>query len=182
MVAAGYGDQPLYDLSVSTGDQTAEKRIGLRKMEVINEVDKIGKSIIVSVNDVHVWCKGATGFPAMPCPRQTPAVYRELLEDSVAANMNMIRVWGGGQYEADCFYETCDNRGCSYGTTLCSPARTRLLLIIANCVEEIEYQGKRLRDHASIALWCGDNEVIGALTWYPNPSKTATPTWSIMIA
>jgi len=166
---AGYGEQPLYDLEVSTGTQTVQKRIGFRELEIINEKDEIGKSLIVCVNGVQVFCKGANWIPcdAMPT-RQTPEVIRELLEDAAAANMNMIRVWGGGQYEAETFYESCDELGLLVWQDLmfaCSlyPSTDEF---VANCVDEVEYQVKRLRDHTSIALWCGDNEVIGALGWY----------------
>lgn len=166
---AGYGDQPLYDLEVSTGTQTTSKRIGFRQLEIINEKDEIGKSLIVRVNGVDVFCKGANWIPcdAMPT-RQTPEVERELLEDAAEANMNMIRVWGGGQYETESFYDTCDELGLLIWQDLmfaCSlyPATDDF---VASCVDEVEYQAKRLRDHTCIALWCGDNEVIGALGWY----------------
>jgi beta-mannosidase len=165
----GYGEQPLYSLSVSTGSQFLQKSIGLRELEIINEKDDIGKSLIVSINGTHVFCKGANWIPCDALPtRQTPEAIRGLLEDAVEANMNMIRVWGGGQYEADVFYETCDELGLLVWQDLmfaCSlyPSTDDF---VANCVDEVEYQTKRLRDYTSIALWCGDNEVIGALGWY----------------
>jgi beta-mannosidase len=109
---SGYGKQPLYDLKVTLGGQTQEKKIGLRSLELINENDTIGTSMTFRVNGVDVFCKGANWIPMDARPETyTENRYRGLLEDALAANMNMIRVWGGGQYEKDCFYEICDELG-----------------------------------------------------------------------
>ena len=167
---AGYGEQILHPISVSIDDKKVVKKIGLRKMEVINEKDKVGKSLVFRVNGIDIFCKGANWIPADAFPsRQTPELIRSLLVDAKAANMNMIRVWGGGQYEKDFFYEICDELGLMVWQDLmfsCSlyPSTKEF---IENVEKEVDYQAKRLRDFACLALWCGDNEVIGALTWYP---------------
>ena len=176
---AGYGDQPLYDLVVSTADHEVKRRLGLRKLEVINEDDpknpahptKLpGKSLIFRVNGVDVFCKGANWIPHDAIPgRQTPERYRDLLESAVAANMNMIRIWGGGRYERRIFYDLCDELGLMVWQDMmfaCSmyPATEEF---IAECCREADEQIRRLQTHPSIAIWCGDNEVIGALAWYP---------------
>ncbi len=159
----GYGNQPLYDLTVSTVDETVEKRIGLRKLELISEDDDIGRSMYFKVNGIPVFCKGANWIPVDAFPqRQTRDKYEQLLKDAVAANMNMLRVWGGGQYEKDCFYELCDEMGILVWQDLmfaCAeyPSTDDFL---ANICREVEYQVKRLRDYACIALICGDNEVL----------------------
>jgi beta-mannosidase len=170
---AGYGEQPLYQLKVTIEGQSISKRIGLRKLEVINEKDKIGKSLKFRVNGIDTFCKGANWIPADAFPaRQTPELIRSLLADAKEANMNMIRVWGGGQYEKDFFYEICDELGLLVWQDLmfsCSlyPSTKEFILSVE---KEVAFQAKRLKDYACLAIWCGDNEVIGALNWY-NASK-----------
>lgn len=163
---AGYGDQTLYPLTVSTSDETVTKQIGLRTLELINEKDEIGASMKFRVNGVDIFCKGANWIPmdAMP-QRYNRDRYNRLLTDAHNANMNMIRVWGGGLYENDDFYELCDEKGllvwqdCMFA---CSqyPSQPHFLELVR---EELRYQVKRLRDHACIALWCGDNEIARCL-------------------
>ncbi|QQE12237.1 glycoside hydrolase family 2 protein [Planctomycetota bacterium] len=161
---AGQGEQTLYDLKVMLGHEVCEKRIGLREVEWITREDHIGKSMTLRVNGRDVFCKGANWIPVDALPSgHTDDVYRELLEDAVDANMNMIRVWGGGQYEHDVFYELCDEMGLMVWQDMmfsCSlyPATKEFL---AEIKDEAEYQIKRLCDHASLVLWCGDNELIG---------------------
>ncbi|MBT3380413.1 MAG: glycoside hydrolase family 2 protein [Lentisphaerae bacterium] len=181
----GYGEQPLYELMVSSGEQSVNKRLGLRRMEIINVEDPPdpalkepkplpGKSMTVRVNGADVFCKGANWIPPDALPsRQTPELYRQLIGDAVDANMNMLRVWGGGKYERELFYSLCDELGVLVWQDMmfaCSmyPATDAF---IADCCTEVEYQIKRLRDHPCIALWCGDNEVIGALKWYTETKR-----------
>jgi len=165
----GHGDQPLYDLTVSVAGDEVRKRIGLRTIELVNDEDDIGLSMYFKVNGRPIFCKGADWIPCDALPaRQTHDVYDDLLSSAVDANMNMLRVWGGGQYENDAFYELCDEKGLLIWQDFmfaCSlyPATPEFL---ANVREEAEYQIKRLRDHACLALWCGNNENIAALKWY----------------
>lgn len=167
----GYGDQPLYDLKVETSGQEINKKIGLRKLEIINEptFEGQGKGLTFRINGVDVFCKGANWIPVDALPsRQTSKVYENLLDSAVEANMNMLRVWGGGKYEKDIFYQLCDEKGILVWQDLmfaCSlyPADNNF---ITNVYQEVLYQTKRLRDHPSLVLWCGDNEVLGAINWY----------------
>ncbi len=166
---SGHGEQPLYKLSVTTPDECVEKEIGLRKVELINKKDKIGVTMTFRINGVDIFCKGANWIPADGFPqRQTAEVFERLLQDAVAANMNMIRVWGGGQYENDVFYNICDRLGIMLWHDMmfsCAlyPSTESFTALVR---EEAEYQVKRLRSHASIVIWCGDNEVAGAVGWY----------------
>lgn len=165
---AGCGDQPLYDLTVKTYDESLSKKIGLRTIELINEKDDHGTGMKFRVNAFDVFCKGANWIPVDAMPeRHTYEVYQDLLESAVAANMNMIRVWGGGQYETEFFYELCDELGLMVWQDMMFagaqyPASE---IFLTNVDEELQYQIKRLKSHASIAIWCGDNECIGALGW-----------------
>ncbi len=165
----GHGEQYRYDLKVRLGSASWNRKIGLRSLELINKEDKTGLSMIFRVNGVDIFCKGADWIPADSMPqRQTPAVYENLLQSAADANMNMLRVWGGGQYERDIFYELCDAKGLLIWQDFmfaCSlyPATPDFL---DNVRAEVAHQVKRLRDHACIAIWCGNNENFAALNWY----------------
>ncbi|OLS23972.1 MAG: Exo-beta-D-glucosaminidase precursor [Candidatus Heimdallarchaeota archaeon LC_3] len=165
----GYGDQNLYDLTVKISENSVTKKIGFRYLEVITEDDKFGRSMTFRVNGRDIFCKGANWIPIDALPfQQTDDKYQRLLSDVIDANMNMIRVWGGGQYEKDVFYNLCDEKGIlvwqdfMFGGAL-YPTDDQFL---ANVEQEVIHQVKRLKDHPCIAIWCGDNELIGALNWF----------------
>ena len=171
----GAGEQKFYTFTVDVNGEKVTKRIGLRKLEVLNErtVSADGKdelSMVFRVNNRRLFMKGANWIPCDAYEnRQTPERYRDLLGSAVAANMNMIRLWGGGQYEKDVFYETCDELGLLVWHDMMAscavyPGDDGFLGEIR---AELSHQLRRLRDHASIALWCGDNECLGALRWFP---------------
>ncbi len=165
----GYGPQPLYSLRVETSEECITKRIGFRDLEVISKDDDLGRSLVFRVNGKDIFCKGTNWIPMDALPaRETPQRYEQLLSDVVAANMNMIRAWGGGQYENDIFYEKCDEKGLLVWQDFmfaCAmyPATDAFL---SNVKEEVTHQIKRLKDHPSLAIWCGNNEDIGALSWF----------------
>lgn len=171
----GHGRQTLHPLAVSVGGQTVRKKLGLRRIELVNQPDARGTSMTFRVNGRDIFCKGANWIPADAITaRQTRERIDGLLTSAAAANMNMVRVWGGGQFERDAFYELCDEKGLLIWHDLmfaCSlyPADRAF---IADVREEVLHQVKRLRDHASLALWCGDNECVGALGWYPESKKS----------
>jgi beta-mannosidase len=171
---AGHGPQPLMTATVSIPGDSVTLRVGLRRLELINAPDEHGLSLTFRVNGVDVFAKGANWIPADALPsRITPQRIRRLLEDTVAANMNMIRVWGGGFYEFDAFYDACDELGLLVWQDMmfsCSqyPSTPDFLTEIDR---EVRYQIKRLASHPSIAVWCGDNEVIGSLNWYDLSKK-----------
>jgi len=167
---AGQGAQPLYELVTNLEGEKTTRQIGLRKLEWIVEPDEIDHSFKCRVNGRDISMLGANWIPADAIPsRITPAVIRDLLESARAANMNMLRIWGGGQYEPDYFYEMCDELGIliwhDFMFACMSYPSDRPFL--DNVRNEITQQVRRLSHHACIALWCGDNEVIGSLHWYP---------------
>ncbi len=163
----GYGEQPLYELSVRVGSDEVKKKIGLRTVELVNKNDRIGRSMTIRVNGTDIFCKGANWIPLDALPqRQARSRYDDILSSAVLANMNMLRVWGGGQYETEDFYDLCDEKGILVWQDFmfaCAlyPATPAFL---ENVEKEVRHQVKRLRDHPSIALWCGNNENLGALT------------------
>ncbi|MBB4120916.1 beta-mannosidase [Martelella radicis] len=167
---AGQGEQAFYDLAVSLGGQTRDYRIGLRDVELLTDADEIGNRFAFRINGREIFMKGANWIPGDALPeRASPEQVRDLLQSAVDANMNMIRIWGGGQYEADWFYELCDELGLMIWHDFmfaCNlyPAHDRRFLDLVR--KEARQQLRRLSRFASIALWCGDNELVGALTWY----------------
>ena len=174
----GQGEQPLYELRTTLDGEVTARRIGLRQLEWIVEKDEIDHCFKVRVNGRDISMFGANWIPADAIPsRITPEVVRDLLESARAVNMNMLRIWGGGQYEPDWFYDMCDELGLLIWhdfmfACMSYPSNREFL---ADVRTEITQQVRRLQHHASIALWCGDNEVIGSLHWYPetkaNPER-----------
>ena len=177
----GYGEPSLYGfeagLKVATQTVDTQKaRTGLRSVVLHREVDSWGRSFEFVINGVPVFAKGADVIPFDSFPgRVTTADYRRILESARAANMNMIRHWGGGYYETDEFYSLCDEIGLMvwqdfmFGNEM-QPGTYPFKLSVAR---EAEDQIKRLRDHPSIVLWCGNNETEAAFGW-PN-RVTADP-------
>jgi beta-mannosidase len=169
---AGSGAQHLYDLEVTCEGQTESRRIGLRTIELLTDKDETGSRFAFRVNGIEIFCKGANWIPADALPsRATPELTRKLLQAAKDVHMNMIRVWGGGYYEQDVFYQLCDEMGLLVWQDFmfaCSlyPSTPDF---IAEVKAEVDYQVRRLQHHACLALWCGDNELIGALTTFPEP-------------
>ena len=171
---SGAGEQNFYTFTVDVNGETVTRRVGLRKLELINERTRAADgsdelSFTISVNNRRLFMKGANWIPCDALERrQTPARYRNLLDSAVRANMNMIRVWGGGQYEKDVFYDICDELGLLVWQDMmfaCAayPADAAFLDDVRG---ELAHQLRRLRGHASLALWCGGNECLGALRWF----------------
>ncbi len=167
---AGLGTQRLHELTVTAGDARATRRIGLRDLALVSEPDTAGRSFGFRVNGHDVFARGANWIPADALfGRITPAAVRDLLQSAVDAGMNMIRVWGGGRYEPGWFYDLCDELGLMVWQDFmfaCHlyPSKAEFLDEVRTEVADVV---ARLNHHACIALWCGDNELIGALTWYP---------------
>ncbi|MBB4051021.1 beta-mannosidase [Devosia subaequoris] len=167
---AGQGEQPLYDLVTNLEGEVTNRKIGLRQLDWVVEKDEIDHTFKCRINGRDITMMGANWIPADAIPsRVTPAVIRDLLKSAKAANMNMLRIWGGGQYEPDWFYDLCDELGIliwhDFMFACMSYPSDRTFL--KSVETEITQQVHRLSHHASIALWCGDNEVIGSLDWYP---------------
>ena len=137
-------------------------RIGLRKIELIQQADQKGKSFYFKLNGLPVFMKGANYIPQDNfIPRVSSAQTKSLIQQAKAANFNMLRVWGGGIYESDAFYNACDESGILVWQDFmfaCGlvPGDTAFA---NNVKQEIADQLIRLRNHPCIALWCGNNEV-----------------------
>jgi beta-mannosidase len=166
---AGQGAQVLHDLSVTLGAQVEHRRIGLREIELESASDDIGRSFVLKVNGRPVFCKGANWIPPDALAGKTDRdAVADQLRSAVDANMNMIRIWGGGRYEPTWFHDLCDEMGLLVWQDFmfaCNlyPCTDAFLTEIAAEVRDVT---ARLHHHASTALWCGDNELVGALSWF----------------
>ena len=148
-----------------------EKKIGLRNIRIVQDpdADGQGRSFFVELNGKPVFAKGANYIPNdVFLNRVTPEWYRNILQSAADANMNMLRVWGGGFYEDDLFYELCDELGIMVWQDFmfaCSmyPGDSTF---VESVRQEAIYNIKRLRNHPCIALWCGNNEIDVAWSQY----------------
>ena len=161
---AGFGEQPLYTVSVTLGNGLDEwtRRIGLRTMTVTRKKDEWGESFAHCVNGVDIFAMGADYIPEDNLlPRVNPERTRRLLEDARAANMNCVRIWGGGYYPDDYFYDICDELGLLVWQDFMFACAVYNLTdeFEENITAEFVDNVRRLRHHASLALWCGNNEM-----------------------
>ncbi|PWD97874.1 beta-mannosidase [Marinilabilia rubra] len=162
----GLGEPHLYNvdikLSTSEGKEVRNERIGVRTIELIQKDDEVGRSFEFHLNGEPVFAKGANFIPLESFPsRLTRADYEGAIRDAVKANYNMLRVWGGGIYEDDVFYDLCDENGILVWQDFmfaCAmyPGDEAFLKSVE---KEVEDNVVRLRNHASLAIWCGNNEV-----------------------
>lgn len=165
----GMGEQKLYETKVEIEGQSKKRKIGFRTLTVKNDKTFGGKELTVVVNDKPVFMKGSNWIPLDALPsRCTRERYFSILNDAKKANINSLRIWGGGWYEMEDFYDACDEYGLLIWHDMmfaCStyPAQDWFLDSVK---EEVKDQIRRLKSRTSIALWCGNNEDLGALGWY----------------
>ena len=170
----GYGTQDRYQFSavVRMGKDivaNAALKTGLRSIELRREVTKTGKSFAFIVNGMPVFAKGADVIPFDSFPnRVTPEIHRQILESARDAHMNMVREWGGGYYESDDFYDICDELGIlvwqefMFGGDMVPGGADFQNSVKQEAIDQVT----RLRDHPSIVLWCGNNEIeTGWVHW-----------------
>jgi len=163
---SGYGEQALYNavVEIFKGGELidrVEKKFGIRTVRLIQEKDEDGESFIFEVNGEKIFCKGANWIPADSfLPRVRKDDYDKLLEMAKEANLNMLRVWGGGIYEDDYFYEKCDELGIMIWQDFMFACASypEFQEFIENVKNEAIQVVKRLRNHPSIVIWCGNNE------------------------
>lgn len=167
----GLGEQPLYELIVEIlADENAaapldrwERKIGLRTIRLDTSPDQWGRNFCFYVNEVPVFAKGADWIPSDSFVTRTTRDDLDFyIRSARDANMNMLRVWGGGYYESETFYDLCDEYGilvwqdCAFA---CMEYPLNDPAFLENVRAEITDQVRRLRHRASLALWCGNNEI-----------------------
>lgn len=166
----GLGEPNLYTVHTFVTDKSGRlldrntQRIGVRTIRLVQEPDSVGEgeSFQFVVNGIPTFIKGANYIPQDAfLPRVDTTRYERLIETAVASNMNMLRIWGGGIYEEDLFFDLCDEQGLMVWEDFmfaCAfyPWDTAFL---NNVEREAVYNVRRLRNHPSLALWCGNNEI-----------------------
>lgn len=182
------GKQYLYDFTAKILIDNREiasksERVGLRKVKLVQEKDKYGVSFYFKVNDTPIFAKGGNYIPGETLrTEQDSAYYQQLFDNLTKANMNFVRVWGGGTYEDDYFYQLADEKGILVWQDFmfaCVPYPSDDAFL-ENVKNEVVYNIKRLRNHASLALWCGNNEIEEALKywgWDKEYSKETVQEW-----
>ncbi len=162
----GLGDQAMYNASFSLwagGEEIDAMQVpfGIRTVRLLQEPDARGKSFVLEINGTRVFCKGADWIPCDSfLPRVSAATYERLLHLARDAHMNMLRVWGGGIYEHDTFYRLCDELGLMVWQDFmfaCGEYPEEPWFV-QQVTEEAEQVVRRLRNHPSLVLWCGNNE------------------------
>ncbi len=180
----GHGEQPLYYMKLALHMDGAPHGtadgwvgdIGFREVRLHTEPDEHGSKFELHVNGKPIFCKGANWVPDALFPAEvTPERYRERVKQAADANMNMLRVWGGGYYEDEEFYRACDERGIlvwqdfMFACAMYPEEPPYPALVEA----EARHQITRLSSHASVALWCGGNECVWAYeSWGNAPGET----------
>jgi beta-mannosidase len=176
----GLGEAYLYTIKTSlySGSQLIDQKViktGVRSIELVRTPDADGKgeSFYFRLNGVPVFAKGANYIPSdVFLPRISNEEYERIVKLAVDGNMNMLRIWGGGIYENDVFYDLCDKYGIlvwqdfMFACSMYPGDEAFMQNIAAEAVDNV----KRLRNHASIALWCGNNEIETAWAEYDEKS------------
>ncbi|MDB5978297.1 MAG: beta-mannosidase [Nevskia sp.] len=184
---AELGSAPLYSLNVelSRGAQVLDRRtlqVGIRRIELDTSPDpeEPGCDFFRFVlNGVPIFARGVNWIPASSfVGAVTTADYEALLQNAAAAHINMVRVWGGGIYEADAFYEACDRLGLLVWQDFmfaCAPYPEHEPALVESVRREVDHQIVRLRNHPSLALWCGNNEGQAVHQFIDRMSGQSTP-------
>ncbi|MFW5820350.1 MAG: beta-mannosidase, partial [Bacteroidota bacterium] len=170
----GYGEPYRYEIIITLYKNgvivdSITQKIGIRKVELLTKEDKAGSSFQFRINGQDIYIRGANVIPLEYFPSEiNPKKYEELVFNAISVNMNMLRIWGGGIYPDDIFYELCDSHGIlvwqdfMFAGGMYPSDRT----FLENVKAEITFHVKRLKKYASIALWCGNDEIIeGYLKW-----------------
>ncbi|MEJ6681449.1 MAG: glycoside hydrolase family 2 protein [Flavobacteriales bacterium] len=163
----GWGEQPLYDFHVGLGETDKfSQKVGLRMARIRQQKDDTGESFHFEVNGNNLVAKGANYIPQdVFINQKSDEDYERLILQAKNANFNMLRVWGGGVYERDIFYELCDKHGIliwqdfMFACSMYPYDKS----FIESVKAEVRFQVKRLRNHACIAHWNGNNEI--AVAW-----------------
>jgi beta-mannosidase len=189
----GMGEPYLYNLRFEIEVKESKEKIiqyakiGIRKIELVQETDSIGKSFYFKINGKPVFAKGANVIPADNfLPRVNPEYYKNLVKQARESNMNMLRVWGGGVYPNDAFYDACDEAGIIVWQDFmfANTAHPGTAEFVNNVKAEVKDQVIRLRHHPSLALWCGNNEISeGWFNWgwqkqYNYSKKDSAKIWN----
>lgn len=179
----GWGEAALYKVDATVkvdgvAVASESKRIGLREVKVVMEDDKDGKSFYFMVNGKPLFAKGSNYIPSDALlPNVSRERYFRLMQDVKDANHNLIRVWGGGIYEDDMFYEAADSMGILVWQDFIFACTTYPSdpAFLSRVREEAAYNIRHLRNHASLAMWCGNNEIYEGMRYWGWSKKYENP-------
>jgi beta-mannosidase len=174
----GYGEQKLYQVNayVTCGNETyhmKEREVGIRTVELdLSKREDGTRNYAVVVNGVKIWCKGGNWVPTDSYYlRTSKETYQTLVEEAQEANFTMLRMWGGGLYEPDFFYELCSRKGILIMHDFmyaCALYPDHLPWFLHQATLEAEYQTKRLAHYPCMAIWTGNNEIHESMAeWFP---------------
>jgi beta-mannosidase len=165
----GHGEQPLYDVVVSAHGDRWQGRVGFRTVSLNVDPDEHGTQFLLSVNDKPIYVRGANWIPDDAfVTRLNRTTYRNSIQDAVDVGMNLLRVWGGGIYESEDFYDICDEQGILVWQDFlfACAAYSEDEALAAEVEAEAREAVTRLSKHASLAVWNGCNENIwGYVEW-----------------
>jgi len=183
----GRGEQPLYtvefDLLDADGQllETQSKRVGFRKVELDSSAISDSKNLFaIKVNGERLWIRGANWIPDDPFPtRVTKERYQQRIKDMLEVNINGIRVWGGGIYESEHFYNFCDEEGIVVWQDFlfACAAYPETPEMFKEVAAEVDENVRRLSAHPSLVIWCGGNECIEGFQYWGWQSDLAGRPW-----
>ncbi len=182
----GYGTPTLYDVRVELLNETGEildeviKRIGFRSVELDQSNYEDRQMFAIKVNGQRIWARGVNWIPDDPFPhRVTKAKYEEKIKDLCSVEVNAIRVWGGGIYESDDFYDLCDEAGIIVWQDFlfACAAYPETLEFESEITQEAKEAVSRLSNHPSLVLWCGGNECIEGFQHWGWQEKLHNKLW-----
>lgn len=167
----GYGSQPLYKVTIELMDEQEcvldqqEKKIGLRTLTISRQKDSWGEEFAFMINGIKIFTKGGNYIPE-DCMYTNITLQRQeyFVRSCARSGFNCIRIWGGGYYPTDGFYALCDRHGLIVWQDLMFACNVYDVTdeFEQSITEEISYQVKRLKHHACLGLWCGNNEIESA--------------------
>ncbi|WP_297194633.1 glycoside hydrolase family 2 protein [uncultured Porphyromonas sp.] len=186
----GMGEPYLYtaELELLSGERGAKPldsqslRVGLRTVELVREADSLGRSFFFRVNGRPIYAKGANYIPpTLMLPTRSDEELRQLFDDVTDSHFNMLRVWGGGVYEEDRFYDLADERGILIWQDFmfACTAYPGDDAFLSNVSRELVDNIRRLRSHPSIAVWCGNNEIREAMKYWGWQKKYPKETYQL---
>ncbi len=166
---SGKDEQPLYTIEATLLNKNGERldrrriKIGLRTLRLNRDFDSEGQNFVFELNGVKLFAKGASVIPPDGIPDNVNDVtMRRIVDDALFANFNMLRIWGGGYYGDDALFDECDRRGLLIWQDFMFACQAYPFFTSDfedNVTDEVKRVVKRLRNHPSLALWCGNNEI-----------------------
>lgn len=170
----GWGKPILYTVTATLSrdskvEAAKSQRIGLRTIRLVNEKDKDGESFYFEVNGIPMYAKGANYIPSDAILTNVSTErYQEIFRNITEANMNIVRVWGGGTYEDDRFYDLADENGILVWQDFMFGCTTypHDITFLKRVTEETTYNIKRLRNHPCLTMWCGNNEILEGMHYW----------------